>query len=84
MRFRLVYTNRAAKDIRKLNKQVKERIGEDLQHFAEDPLVHSRRLINSDIGTYRYRIGDYRVVFDIEGSDIVLLRVGHRKDIYKR
>ncbi|MFZ6016134.1 MAG: type II toxin-antitoxin system RelE family toxin [Nitrospirota bacterium] len=27
---------------------------------------------------------DYRVIFDIEGKDIVILRVGHRKEIYKR
>ncbi|MBW2067248.1 MAG: type II toxin-antitoxin system RelE/ParE family toxin, partial [Deltaproteobacteria bacterium] len=29
------------------------------------------------LGTYRFRIGDYRVIFDIEGKDIVVLRVGH-------
>lgn len=36
------------------------------------------------IGTYRFRTGDYRVIFDIEGKDIVILRAGHRKEIYKR
>ena len=36
------------------------------------------------IGTYRFRMGNYRVIFDIEGKDIVILRVGHRREIYKR
>jgi len=36
------------------------------------------------LGTYRFRIGDYRVIFDIEGKDIVALRVGHRRDIYRK
>ncbi len=35
------------------------------------------------IGTYRFRIGDYRVIFDIYGEDIVILRIGHRRSIYK-
>ncbi|HEC97176.1 MAG TPA: hypothetical protein ENI58_03340 [Nitrospirae bacterium] len=29
-------------------------------------------------------MGDYRVIFDIEGTDIVVLRAGHRKEIYRR
>jgi mRNA interferase RelE/StbE len=36
------------------------------------------------LGAYRFRIGDYRVVFDLEGDEIVILRVGHRRDIYRR
>ncbi len=45
---------------------------------------HAEKLTQSDLGSYRFRIGDYRVVFDLEGEEIVVLRVGHRKDIYKR
>lgn len=38
------------------------------------------------LGGYRFRIGDYRVIFDLEGEDedIVVLRVGHRSLIYRR
>jgi len=35
------------------------------------------------LGQYRFRIGDYRVVFDIEGDTLFVLDVGHRKDIYR-
>ena len=54
MKYRLVYTQKAVRDIDKLDAGVKN------------------------------RIGDYRVIFDIEGNDIVVLRAGHRKEIYKR
>lgn len=40
--------------------------------------------MQSVLGSYRFRIGDYRVVFDLEGDQIVILRVGHRREIYKR
>ncbi|MDH4220892.1 MAG: type II toxin-antitoxin system RelE/ParE family toxin [Candidatus Aminicenantes bacterium] len=36
------------------------------------------------MGGYRFRIGDYRVIFDIEGNEIGVLRVGHRREIYRR
>ncbi|MCK4791223.1 MAG: type II toxin-antitoxin system RelE/ParE family toxin [Desulfobacteraceae bacterium] len=42
------------------------------------------KLFDPALGTYRFRIGDYRVIFDIEGEEIVVLRVGHRKDIYRK
>jgi mRNA interferase RelE/StbE len=33
---------------------------------------------------YRLRIGDYRVLFEIEGDEIIVYRIKHRKDIYKK
>jgi len=46
--------------------------------------VQSTRLTDPRIGTYRFRVGDYRVIFDVEGNEIIVLRVGHRREIYKR
>ncbi|MDZ4853875.1 MAG: type II toxin-antitoxin system RelE/ParE family toxin [Nitrospirota bacterium] len=56
--------------------------------FATNPILSNMRapqtIGQSELGSYRFRIGDYRVVFDIEGDEIVVLRVGHRRDIYRR
>jgi mRNA interferase RelE/StbE len=84
LRYSLVYTRRAAKDILRLERRVKDRIGKTLRRYAEDPLRYAEQLNDPRLGTYRFRIGVYRVIFDIEGKDIVVLRVGHRKDIYRR
>lgn len=84
MRYRLVYTHRATRDIEGLDPRVKERIGKTLLRYEEDPLKHAERLTHSEIGSYRFRIGNYRVVFDLEGDEIVVLRVGHRREIYRR
>lgn len=54
MKYRLAYTQRAVRDIQKLDSKVKR------------------------------RIGDYRVIFDLEGDEIVILRVGHRMAIYRK
>lgn len=83
MEYSLVYTQKAAKDIRKLEEKTKRRIGKALLQYTTDPFKHSEKLSDSRIGSYRFRIGDYRVIFDFEGTEIVVLRVGHRRKIYR-
>lgn len=84
MKYRLVYTQRAIKDIQKLDESTMKRIGKALLKFEEDPSRYAEKLTDPRLGTYRFRIGDYRVIFDIEEGDIVVLRVGHRRDIYRK
>ena len=84
MNYNLVYTRRAEKDIKKLDASIKSRIGNALLKLQDNPLLYSEKLSDPVLGTYKFRIGDYRVIFDIEGNDVVVLRVGHRREIYKR
>lgn len=83
MRYRFVYTHRAVKDIQKLEPSIKKRIGESLLRYEQEPLSYAKKLTDCKLGSYRFRIGDYRVIFDLEGDQIVVLRVGHRSRIYK-
>ncbi len=84
MNYKLVYTRRAEKDIKKLDPTVKRSIGKSFLKLQDNPIQYSEKLTDPRIGTYRFRTGDYRVIFDIEDKDIVILRVGHRRDIYRR
>lgn len=84
MSFRLIYTQRAVRDIEKLDAGVKKRIGTTLLRFKTNPLQYAERITDPALGSFRFRIGNYRVIFDIQDKDIVVLRVGHRKEIYKR
>lgn len=52
--------------------------------YEEDPLKYAEKLIDSELGNYRFRVGDYRIIFDLEKDEIVVLRVGHRREIYKK
>ncbi len=84
MNYKLVYTRRDEKDIKKLDPTVKRSIGKSFLKLQDNPIQYSEKLTDPRIGTYRFRTGDYRVIFDIEDKDIVILRVGHRRDIYRR
>jgi mRNA interferase RelE/StbE len=84
VKYTLIYTQRAERDIAGLDSKTKERIGKTLLRYKEDPLRYAEKLSDPILGGYRFRIGDYRVIFDIEGNEIVVLRVGHRREIYRR
>ena len=81
--FKVVFTQRALKDLENIDKEMQNRIAIKLKEYAKEPLRYARKLINPKIGTYRFRIGDYRVIFDIDNKNIVILRIGHRRSIYK-
>jgi len=83
MKYKIVFTRRAVKDISKLEPDVKERIGDALARYREDPLSYAGRMVDPSLGSYRFRVGDYRVIFDLEGDEVVVLRVGHRREIYR-
>ena len=83
MIFDIVYTVRAVKDIESLDRLVQKRIAKKILSLRHDPIRISKKMINPVLGTYRYRIGDYRVIFDIRLRRVVVLRVGHRKEIYR-
>lgn len=84
MKYKVVFTKRAARDISNLEPEVKDRVKDTMARYMEDPLNYARRMVDPSLGTYRFRIGDYRVIFDVEGEEIIILRVGHRKEIYRR
>ncbi|KKU81190.1 MAG: Addiction module toxin, RelE/StbE family [Parcubacteria group bacterium GW2011_GWA1_47_8] len=50
---------------------------------APSPLEFAERLTDFELGEYRFRIRDYRVAFDVENDTAKILKVGHRKDMYK-
>ena len=83
MAFNLVYTKSSVRDIKKLDRVVKKRIKKKIEVYSKDPIKHENLLIDTKLGTYRWRVGNYRIVFDLEAKDIVILRVRHRREVYK-
>lgn len=79
------FTPQALRDLKKLPKDIQKRIIKKLDFyiFSMQPLSFAEHLIDYKIGQYRFRIGDYRVIFDLEGESLVVLTLGHRKDIYR-
>jgi len=83
MKYQIFITQKAKKDLKKLDKVVLKKIYKKLQQLQYSPFKNSRKLISSKIGDYRYRIGNYRVIFNLKNKKITILRIGHRSKIYR-
>jgi mRNA interferase RelE/StbE len=55
VKYRLVYTLRAERDIKKLESKIKDRIGKTLLRYSEEPLSFAEKLSDSVLGEYRFR-----------------------------
>lgn len=82
--YTLVYKKPAIKAIQKLPPQVRKRLKLRLEFFAaqEKPLGFAERLTKPADAQYRYRVGSYRILFDVEGQQLVVLYVQHRREVY--
>ena len=82
-KYKLLYTKSAVKDIKKLDGVAKKRIKKKIEVSSEKPFLYGKKLISSSLGSFRWRIGNHRIVFDIKGKNIIILKIGHRREIYK-
>ena len=84
-KYRLVYKKPAAKDIQKLPIQVQKRLKVKLEWFIsrDNPLEFATALTKPADAQYRFRVGAYRILFDVEGRNIVVLCVQHRREVYR-
>ena len=82
---KLIFAKRVRKDVKNLDQKVQVHIKKKLLWFLkqENPLDFAEFLTDSEIGQYRFRIGDYRIIFDVQDQLIIVHLVGHRRDIYK-
>jgi len=81
--YELVFEKKAIKELNKLENKIKKRIWGKLQLCKQDPFIYLESLI--EIDGYKLRVGDYRLIIDIEKKIRLLkvLKIGHRKNIYK-
>lgn len=76
----------ALRDLKRLPIIIQKRIFSKLDFYiklSNNPLKFAEALKDKTLGNFRFRIGDYRVFFDMESNKIIILKIGHRKEIYK-
>jgi mRNA interferase RelE/StbE len=87
IKYTLVPSPKFTKQLNKLDKYTKKLIVAWLSnniHNCDDPRAYGKTLIANRLGQWRYRIGDYRVLVNIQDDKLIVLalEVGHRRDIY--
>ena len=81
MIYQIEFKPRAIRDLKGIDKSHARRITEKVRLMRDDLAGDVKRLTTTT-PEFRLRIGDYRVLFEIEGNKVVVYRVRHRKDAY--
>jgi mRNA interferase RelE/StbE len=83
MSFEIIYSKDSIKQLKKLTNIMRKRILLSLERIRIRPYPHVKKLVSSPY--FRLRVGDYRIILDIVDNklQILVIELGHRKNIYK-
>ena len=82
MTYRVIFSDLALKQLKKLDGEIRLRIITTIERIRIRPDAYVKKLVGDE--GYRLRVGDYRVILDLDKEQLIILvlRVGHRKNVY--
>jgi mRNA interferase RelE/StbE len=81
--FKIIWTQRASEELTKIEPHISKRILIKVRDLSENTFSREVKKLKG-VDAFRLRVGDYRVIFQIEREIISILKVGHRKNIYEK
>jgi len=81
--YNIIYKKSVSRDLKKLSKPEAKRILDLIEKELIKQPESNPVLKGQFAGLRKYRAGDYRVIYALLGLDILILRIGNRKDVYK-
>jgi mRNA interferase RelE/StbE len=87
VKYKVELTQKALKSLKKLDKSTARLLLAWIEKNLEDcenPRAHGKSLTANKSGQWRYRVGDYRILAEIQDAQIVILvlEIGHRRNVY--
>jgi mRNA interferase RelE/StbE len=85
-RYRVEIARRAVKTLMALPRREQQRIRAAIDLLADTPRPPGCRALAGESDVYRVRVGDYRIVYEVLDDRLIVhvVRVGHRRDVYRR
>ena len=86
MAYRIEFAPKAQRDLKGLDGSIRGRIARRIDSLADNPFPSGIKKIQGEDELYRLRVGDYRVLYQVQGKVLVVLiiGIGHRRDVYRR
>ena len=86
MKYRIEFKRSAAKALKQLTKRDRRRIRDKIDSLSENLPNRTTTKMKGDNPFHRIRVGDYRIIYEIQNEIllILVLKIGHRKDIYRK
>jgi len=82
MNYQIEFKPRAVKDLKALSAAQHRQVVEKIEALQKD-LVGDVKKLTDHTPEYRLRVGNYRVLFEVDGNSVVVYRILHRKDAYQ-
>jgi mRNA interferase RelE/StbE len=82
--YNIVYKKSVQRDLKKLSKAEAHRVLNQVEEELSKNAEACPALKGQFAGLRKYRVGDYGVIYAILGNEVLVLRIGHRKDVYKK
>jgi mRNA interferase RelE/StbE len=86
MDYQVTFSSSARRQFKKLPLSIQPAITLALEELAQDPRLPGFLKMKGADNAYRIRVGDYRIVYETYDHELLILviRIGHRRDVYKR
>ncbi len=85
MNYIIHYHHEIPADLSRAPSNIQSRIKKAIElKLLNDPFKYGEPLKRSRKGYRKMRVGDYRTIFRIQSKEIFILKIGHRKDVYKK
>jgi len=83
--YRIEFAPKAQRDFNALDKPIRSRLARRINSLAENPFPQGIKKLAGEEDLYRLRVGDYRIIYQVQGKRLVVLIVGigHRGDVYR-
>jgi len=85
MRYSVEFTTSALREFRALDLQIQRRITAKITDLCANPFPPGVKKLQGEADHYRVRVGDYRIIYRIDGHRvvIVIVQIGHRREVYR-
>ncbi len=84
--YELLWKKSAEKDLRKIDQQQIRRLVREVELLAKNPFASQYRKLRDTEHIYRIRVGDYRIIYEVDTKDkvVTIYYIRHRKEAYRR
>jgi mRNA interferase RelE/StbE len=85
MAYKIAFSKSANKELSRLPKNIYLKVEVSIDGLIENPRPSGCKKLVGSKNTYRIRVADYRIIYDVYDDiiEILIIKIGHRKDVYK-
>lgn len=86
MPYTVKIASKAQKELKKISNPYQQKIVLAIKELAINPMPAGVKKLQGQINQYRVRVADYRIIYEVHGTEMVILvvKIGHRQSVYKR